>query len=611
MNIICLDFETAFDDNYTLKKLTTEAYIRDQRFAALGCAIRDQQRRWLNHEEIESHTVWIGADDLRRTFAEYDWANTAIVAHHAQFDGFILSHHYGVKPRFWFDTLSMARLLIGNHLSVGLDALARHYNLAPKTVPYALFKGRSWGQLKPDVQRQVASGAARDVALTWQIFNLLREHFPSKEYAVVDTTIRMFTEPCLRGDINLLADLWEEEDRAKKLRLERLNVPATELASADKFAALLGAEGIEPATKDGKNGKIYAFAKTDSFMRDLLEHDSERVRTLAEARLGEKSTLLQTRAETLGWMARRGPMPVYLRYAGAHTTRWSGGDGANWQNFKRGSAIRKAILAPQGHQLLVADLAQIELRVLCHLAGQHDYIEKLRRGDDPYVTMASKAYGYPVTKEMSKERGVGKQLTLSAGYQAGAKTIQNTARLGIYGPPVNIDLATAETWKQAYRKEFSSIVRYWGEADTQIPVLANGGTRTWGPMGISNKKIYGPGGTMLHYDTLARHVDEETGESLWRYRTRYGWTKLYSGKLVENVVQWLARIVLSQAMLRLRSLGYRMVTCSHDEVVIVLANDDKQEYHVKQVEQEMARTPDWLPGLPLACECILGERYAK
>lgn len=327
MNIVCLDFETRFDDNYTLKKLTTEGYIRDPRFAALGCAIRDQQRRWIDHEEYEPHTAWIGADDLRRTFEEYDWANTAVVCHHAQFDCFILSHHYGVRPKFIFDTLSMARLVCGNHLSVGLDSLAKHFGLAAKNVPYNLFKGRTWAELSPDVQRAVAAGACHDVSLTWQLFAKLKEQFPDSEYEVIDSTVRFFTEPVLRGDIDLLAKVWEDEENAKALRLEQLNISAADLASAERFAGLLRAEGVDPEKKPGKNGDIYAFAKTDEFMRGLLEHDNERVRTLAEARLGEKSTLLQTRAETLGWMARRGPMPVYLKMYGAHTTRWSGGDG--------------------------------------------------------------------------------------------------------------------------------------------------------------------------------------------------------------------------------------------------------------------------------------------
>jgi len=310
-------------------------------------------------------------------------------------------------------------------------------------------------------------------------------------------------------------------------------------------------------------------------------------------------------------MARRGSMPVYLRYAGAHTTRWSGGDGCNWQNFKRGSDIRRAIMAPDGYLLAAIDLSQIECRILCYLAVQDDYIEKFKNGEDPYVGMASKAYGYSVTKDLPKERGTGKQLVLSCGYMAGDATIQKTAALGIYGPPVKIDLVTAGNWKHAYRQEFDMVVTYWSEADSMIPFLAGGRICQWGPMTIRDHKIFAPGGTMLHYETLQFYREEETGDKYWRYRTRHGWTKLYSGKLVENVVQWLARVVMSQVMIRLVKRGYRIVNTTHDELLILLANDGQQEYHLQECIKEFEKAPDWLPGIPLAAEGSLGERYSK
>jgi DNA polymerase bacteriophage-type len=606
------DWETEFSSatGYTLKVLSTEEYLRDKRFKAHGVAIKwspDTAARWYNE------------DQARYILAQEDWSDTFLIHHHAQFDSGIESFHYNVHPKMIGCTLAMARLMLGNHLSVSLEQVRRHFGMPSKTTPYSAFDGKKWSELSHATQQQMAEGACDEVESIWTIFcRLMKDGFPKEELYVVDATIKMFSEPVLRGDIDLLAKVWEDEASAKALRLAELGVEKTDLASADKFADLLRAEGVEPATKDGKvdpkTGKpreIYSFAKTDQFMRDLLEDDSPRVRTLAEARLGEKSTLLQTRAETLGWMARRGSMPVYLRYAGAHTTRWSGGDGANWQNFKRGSDIRRAIMAPEGYLLAPIDLSQIECRVLCYLAGQEDYIEKFRQGEDPYVGMASKAYGVKVTKEMPKERGTGKQLVLSCGFQAGAATIQNTARLGIYGPPVRIDLATAEQWKRAYRQEFDMVVTYWAEAGNMIPRLAHGETCQWGPMEIRDHKIFGPGGTMLHFETLQWYVDNETGDKYWRYRTRHGWAKLYSGKIVENVVQWLARIVMSQAMLRLIKRGYRILNTTHDELLILVANDPQKEYHLQECCDEMSRTPDWLPGLPLACEGSLGERYSK
>jgi DNA polymerase len=609
MNVVVLDFETFYSDEYTLSKMTTESYIRDPRFEAHGCAIRFP---------TTGTTDWWDGDELKQVFADIDWSKTAVLAHHAQFDGLILSHHYGVKPYAWFDTLSMARLLLGNHLSVGLDNLAKHFNLAAKTVPYNLFRGKRWSEITPDIQRQVADGAIHDVALTWQLFNILGKDMPREEYQVISTTVKMFTEPCLVGDIDMLGKVWVDEATKKDARMAALNVTSTELQSSDKFAELLRAEGVEPETKDGKNKAIYCFAKTDEFMRGLQEHDNERVRTLAEARLGAKSTLMQTRAETLGWMASRGPMPVYLRYCGAHTTRWSGGDGANWQNFKRGSDIRRAIMAPLGFLLGTIDLSQIECRILNYLAGQEDVIEKFRKGEDPYIGIASQAYGFPVTKAHVAERGTGKQLELSCGFQAGAATIQNTARLGIYGPPVVIDLATATRWRDIYRSTHPAVIEYWKTAGRMIARIAGGEPMEWGPMLIKDHKIFGPGGTMLHYETLQFHKpepDEECKdferEGYWRYRTRHGWTKLYSGKLVENVVQWLARIVMSQAMNRITALGYRVSNTTHDELLILIPKDGNEQRHLEVCENEMKRTPDWLPGIPLDCEGSLGQRYSK
>lgn len=290
---------------------------------------------------------------------------------------------------------------------------------------------------------------------------------------------------------------------------------------------------------------------------------------------------------------------------------------SNWQNFKRGSDIRKAIMAPDGYLLAPIDLSQIECRLLNYLAGQDDVVEKFRNGEDPYIGIASQAYGFQVTKAHTTERGTGKQLELSCGYQAGAATIQATARLGIYGPPVIIDMATATRWRDLYRSTHPHVVDYWKTAGRMIARIAGGDPLPWGPMLIKDKKIFGPGGTFLNYTTLEfKQPDDEdiaNGErdGYWRIRTRHGWSKLYSGRLVENVVQWLARIVMSQAMLRIIRLGYRVINTTHDELLILVPKDGNEQRHLEVCMAEMKRTPDWLPGIPLDCEGSLGERYSK
>lgn len=410
MDIITLDFETFFDtaSGYTLRKMTTEAYVRDARFQAHGCAVRwaNGYKEWLTPYEIKSRLV--------------NLPDRIVLAHHAHFDGLILAHHYGLKPRGWIDTLPMARLLLGNHVKVGLESLAAHFGLGAKTVPYALMDGRQWNDMTREVQVQVLEGGKQDCELEFQLFNILAREFPAEEYGVIDATIRMFTEPKIIGDRALLAQVWQDEVEEKRVLLERLGVTVEQLRSNDAFIALLHQLDVQPEYKHGKNGPIPAFAKSDDFMRDLLEDADDTVRLLAEARLDAKSTLNETRAARLGWMATRGAMAVYINYCGAHTTRDSGGDKVNWQNFQRKhklfpkrGRIRQAMCAPAGYRIGVVDASQIECRMLNEFSGQTDICDKFREKRDLYSELATICYGFPVTKANEAERGTGKQLELS------------------------------------------------------------------------------------------------------------------------------------------------------------------------------------------------------
>lgn len=611
MRVVVADWESYYDSKtYTLSRMTTESYVRDPRFEAHGCAIKWQH-------DIPAR--WYDQDEIRHIMAEEDWSDVFMIHHHAQFDSLIESHHYDCHPKMIGCTLAMARLLIGNHLSVSLEAVRKHFGMPGKLTPYNLFDGRHWNELTPDVQQQIADGACDEVESIFKIFGLLLKDFPPEEMEVVDTTIKMFSEPVLRADTRLLADVWEREANDKQRRLAALDVSEAELQSSDRFADLLRQEGVEPETKDGKNRQIYAFAKTDQFMRDLLEDDNERVQTLVEARLGVKSTLMQTRAETLGFMASRGAMPVYLRYCGAHTTRWSGGDGANWQNFKRTdpdnpnetSPLRRAIMAPEGYLLASIDLSQIEVRCLGYCAGQWDEIEKFRNGEDPYVGIASKFYGRVITKADTNERGTGKQAILSCGYQCGPSKFQATARLGIYGPPVHLTLEESERFVHLYREEHGAVTDYWKEAGRMISRLAGGPPLDWGPFHIRDGKLYLPNGAFIDYRTLEFFRDPETGDAYWRIKSRRGWSKLYSGRLVENVIQALARGIMSQAMIRIVRKGYRVVNTTHDELLILIPRDGQETQHAQYCLDEMKREPTWLPGIPLDAEAHLGERYSK
>lgn len=608
VNIICLDYETFFSDDYTLSKMTNEAYLRDPRFEVHGCAVRTP----------DGTISWLDQTRFRHWAAGVNWQQFAILCHHGQFDAAILSWHYGIKPKVILDTLSMARLLIGNHLSVGLDSLAKQFGLAAKTVPYNLFKGRHWAELPQSVQQEVAAGACHDVELTWQLFEILSKQLPPKEYVVIDQTIRMFSEPVLRADGNKLAEVWEREAKRKLDLLSDIGLTPpsptvaqieeakSKLQSADQFAALLRSQGVEPETKTSPKGnEIYAFAKTDSFMKELADDDDPIIRGLAEARLGCKSTFKQSRAETLGWTASRGNMPVYLFYCGAHTTRWSGGDEVNYQNLD--DELESCILPPEDHWAFAPDASQIECRLVNYLAGQWDKIDEFREKKDPYVGVASRFYNRNITKHDKHERQVGKVLELQCGFGSGAEKIRATLR---NQAGITLDAAEAVRARDAYRDTHPEVVAYWGQCGRLLSRIAAGEPKQFGPFIAETGKLYIPGEPVMLY-TLEYYRDEEDPSGHWRRKTRHGWQKMYGAKLCENLVQYAHRIIITDALVRLAKLGYRALSNKHDALWFAIKKDADAERHREIILTEMCRPPAWAPDLPLAAEGELKERFGK
>ena len=419
--------------------------------------------------------------------------------------------------------------------------------------------------MSPQIQKQVAEGCIQDVQLTWDLFQKLSQEFPAQEYALVDATMRMFVHPVLEGDTDRLADIWQKEELAKSALLDELEVTAADLRKQWKFAELLRAEGIEPEQKPGKAAAdgserwLYSFAKTDDFMRDLLEHEDERVAMLAEAKLAAHSNGVQTRTERLGYMSTRGPLCVYLNYAGTHLAGWSGGDKVNWQNFKRGGPIAGAIRAPKGHMLVIADASQVECRLLNEIAGQTDVVERFRNHQDPYVALASIFYGRPITKADPEERGTGKQGELSCGYGAGGPTIKATAKKGAYGPPVYLTDEEALRLRDVYRETHPYVVNLWEQAGDVLKKMHAGLEFDWNVVHIANKTMWMPGGVPLHYDTMEWYEDTDgtgDGKKGWRVRTRKnGWTRLWGSKFVENLIQALRNQLIKEAWLRCMTPG--------------------------------------------------------
>jgi DNA polymerase len=449
-----------------------------------------------------------------------------------------------------------------------------------------------------------------DVALTWALFNAMGD-FPPTELRLIDLTVRMFTEPTLALDLAILNG---NLDRIKFIKAQALSgYKKEELMSNPKFADLLRAFHVLPPMKvSPTTGRLtYAFSKTDEEFKALLDYPIHQVQALVAARLGTKSTIEETRTERFIGIANRGLMPVPLRYYAAHTGRWGGDDKLNLQNLPRNSQLKQAIIAPVGYVIIDSDSSQIEARTLAWLAGQDDLVQAFENGEDVYKIMASAIYGKPESEITKDERFVGKTTILGAGYGMGAAKFQ--AQLKNFG--VDIALHEAQRIIDTYRQTYPKITELWKTAGLALESILRGNAMDFGRGGIL--KVDGKDGTLLpnglylKYPNLRKRTDPDTGKSELVYDTKKGKTtipnRIYGGKVIENMCQALARIVIGEQMLMIAK-KYKVVMTVHDAIACVVP-ENEVETAKEYIELCMRVRPKWALELPLNCEAGYGKSY--
>ena len=606
MKIFCLDFETYYSQTFSLSKITTEEYVRSPEFETIGVAVCEQG----------SAPTWFSGTkaDTKKFLDSFELNKHLVIAHNAMFDMAILNWQFDIRPKGIADTLSMARAIHGTEVGGSLAKLAEHYGLGVKGTEVLQAQGKRRIDFNAQDLAQYGEYCKNDVVLTMGLFEKLSAGFPPSELRLIDLTIRMFTEPSLWLDGNMLHDHLAIVRQRKESLLASIEKEKEHLMSNDKFAELLIAQGIEPPTKiSPATGKdTWAFAKTDEGFKELLEHENEAVQILATARLGVKSTIEETRTERFIEIAQRGLFPIPLRYYAAHTGRWGGDDKVNLQNLPRGSILKDAIMAPPGQVVVDSDSSQIEARTLAWLAEQNDLVDAFERGEDVYRIMASSIYN-KATEEISKdERFVGKTTILGAGYGMGAQKFK--AQLKTFNVEVS-DEETAHIIK-VYRETYDWIPALWRKAGLALDAIINNQSTSLGRAGVleveGRRGIRLPNGLYMKYPNL-RKMRNEQGKDEYVYDTKKGKAvvpnRIYGGKVIENVCQALARIIIGEQMLQVAK-KYKVVMTVHDAIACVIPEQEAeagQEY----VEMCMKMRPKWAQDLPLSCESGMGRSYGE
>ena len=615
MSIITIDFETFYSKEFSLTKLTTEEYVNDVRFEVIGMGFKVD----------DGKTRWVTDNDIAATLNSFDWAEHAVLCHNTLFDGAILEWIYGVKPAYYFDTLSMARALHGTNVGGSLASLSKLYSLGEKGTEVINALGKNRRDFSDADLDRYGEYCRNDVDLTYSLFlTLSSKEFPQLEFDLIDMTIKMFTRPQLMVDDFLLMQRLDEVKRDKsellsmmkgKLGCETEEEVRKKLCSNPQFAEVLQAWGVEPPVKiSPTTGKeTFAFAKNDEGFIALQSHEDPTIQQLCAVRLGTKSTIEEKRIERFIEIGNRnsGYLPMPLRYYGAHTGRWSGFDSVNMQNLpsrdKKKKALKNSIFAPPEHVVINCDSSQIEARVLAWWAGQDDVCSQFANGEDVYSIFASKVYNRPITKANAIERFVGKTCILGLGYGTGAEKLRHT--LKTQPPGADLQLKECQQIVSVYRSTNYKIPELWNECDKALNAMLNG--KNYGWLGEHEAVWVGKDGIRLPNGLRIRYPNLRLIEGKMVYDSRYGVNNIWGGAMVENIVQALARIVVGQQLIWVQEqLGLRAALTVHDAGVWVVpaAEADSALAGIMKI---MSAPPDWCATLPVACEAKYAERYGE
>jgi len=590
--IIGIDFESYYDKEYSLQKMPTHAYIRDERWRCLGCGFQFRTAEPFYVEDPEPIFQKIDA---------YGWDDVTLVAHNASFDGSVLFERFGGrKPAHWIDTQLIARWAVAQ----GRLPPEQSVSLAKLAPLVGLRKGDTWQAVHGGGQGLSGYGT-EDVRIMMALLALFMKQQPSPdELTYMDMHIRMMTEPKLVTDRDMLAEATvvteDEVWLAKQLRKDAI------------MAKLLEARGVPLEYKTTPKGKRkLALSKTDAFMQGLVQHDDPEVAQLASLRLDANSNITRTRALTL--LNVGNPLPFPVLYYGAHTGRGSGVDNYNMQNMPAGGVLRQAIQAPAGHVLVVGDSSQIEPRVIGWRADEQRLLDIFRESDetddpkrDAYRLFGGEyMYGIEPEALTDFQRKVAKAGLLGLGFGQGWRGLQAGAQQkgGLIIPD-----AEAQHAESAYRGGFARIPAWWYTLKQLV---------------LDQGYIELPDGRRLTYPDL-RHEDMPDFHGELKRTLAFDRPLIFSkgpkgkrqtvrfwhGVAAENDTQAVARSVVFWQAMKMREDGIPILGMSHDEVIsmatVAEAPSVKQrmEYWFKQV-------PPWAEGLPTNGKVVIGNNYAE
>jgi DNA polymerase len=621
---IAIDFETYYDTQLTVKKMGVWEYLSQT-------------------PEIYLVTAYDGnGTKLATQPSSFDWSlihERLVVSHNANFDSQVFRVLQsrgvipaGVCPAEWNCTANLAAYLGAPR---GLDG-ASHQLLGvehSKDIRKKM-RGKHWDTLPSDLKEAVIQYALRDAELCWKIWNENCSKWPETERYFSLLTLKM----CAEG---VYLDSWHLEEAREIVFYQkedaREGIPWTPPLSMAIFRQHCEALGIKPPR---------SLAMTDEECDAWMEMYRGKYPWVEAMRNYRRCNMLDKKIDKMLSRQRAdGRMPYELKYWGSHTGRDSGSGGVNMQNLPHGELygadLRAAIIAPQGKRLVIADLEQIEARILLTLVKDKDQLALIRTGMSPYEAHCRATMGFsgPVLDKKDPMYRLAKARVLALGYGAGWRKFVVMAYLPMYlgkdaakvfaSPVSTADVAAFAEYLHSYEKDKPTIEKWktrneelereWTNAWLIVREFRSTNYRItafWKYLDTAVRESVGheygvqlPSGRILRYEKVKAGKDGELTAELCRGDKRVR-TKIYGGRICENIVQAIARDIFKDACLRVSIATYQIIMRVHDELVCEIPAENAQIY-ADDIKSLMGISPPWLPNCPVSAEAKVTERYLK
>lgn len=627
MSTIIIDFESFYGVKYSLTQLSYEEYINHDKFKIHCVGIKvDQEDTYIVYGDTEIRS------ELRRLFPPGN--SHVMVAHNLYFDGSIACWHYGIEAGMYICT---------QRISAGLfphdsNSLANTAILCfPRNTK--IRKGREIVGFKdvvdltPEQKIAMTRYCINDVDVTFEIMMHMVPQIPNDELKIIDICLKMFLHRPLLVDKPRLEAYLDSLCEEREKIVAASGLPKETLASTAKFAKWIQEQEIpfqqvlSPTKRNPQNLKWPLAKDADQFLQlqiDHPEHDA-----VWKARLNMASNIELTRTERVLRHSEQCPMNpgshiavAILPYGAGATLRFSGGNKSNFQNMGRDSEIRRSLMAQFGYKICVHDQSAIEARMIAWWSQEPRPLEIFAEDGDVYADFASTVYGEPVDKSSKpQERFVGKVSVLSLCYGVGAVKLRRTLALGSMGPSVMLGEQQCQQIVSTYRRSHPHIVARWREADKVLTLMMSlkaADAMPWAGLTVRKGSIELPNGMLLMYPKIHRVYDEETGDSSVQYWNGKHWVHMYGAKLVQNITQALARVVVADNLITAAEMcasyndASQVSLMVHDEIVSMVSDDNVKRYQ-QELDDAMRIPPAWCAegNLTLDVESGFAQNYSK